>query len=210
MGSATGSIKSTSSDNSADLDRQAEQQRQQRVREGTARINDIFGSQFTDDFYNSRRQSYLDFANPQVDDQYADAQRELVYALDRTGNLDSSSRSSRMSELQQLYDTNRQAVADQALTYENDARSSVESARSDLINTLNATGDAEGAANSANSRAASLSASPSYSALTNLFSDFTSALAQQAAYDRSAAVGGYRGRYSTGLFSPSSSSVRNT
>jgi hypothetical protein len=211
MGKAVGKQPSTTN-NEAELQRQEEQQRQQRVRDGTTRIGEIFGSNFTDDFYRGRRQSYLDFATPQIEQQYADAQKALTFALDRTGTLDSSIRGSRMSDLQRLYDTHRQSVADQALSYENDARSRVEDARSGLIGTLNATGDAEGAANMALTRAAALSAPPAYNPLSNLFADFTAGLGQQAQLERAGALSGgaFRGRYNTGLFAPSSGAVRVT
>lgn len=165
---------------------------------------------FTDDFFKGRRQAYIDYATPQLEDQYGQAQKELTFALSRSGNLGSSVRGQKVGDLQKLYDTNKQKVADDALSYETQARNAVEDARSNLITTVNATGDAEGAANAALARSTALSQAPSYSPLTQLFTDFTAGLGTQLAAERSAAAGGPASRYSTGLFGPKKGSVRNS
>lgn len=189
-------------DSGAGQARADEQARQERVRTGTQRIDDIFAKQFDDPFYAKRRQGFLDYATPQLDSQYNDAQKQLVFDLARNGTLSSSIRGARMSDLQKLYDTNRQQVQDQALSYENQARNNVESARGNLVTTLNANGDAEGAASSAINRAQVLSAPDAYSPLGQLFTSFTSTLGQQAAQERAAALSGgtYKPAYNTGLF----------
>lgn len=185
----------------ANIARYDEQQRQERIRQGTERIDGLFGDQFTDQYFDGRKQSFLDYATPQLDDQFADASKALTYQLARQGLLDSSVRADKSAELQKKYDLNKQQIADQALSYSTEARNNVEKARSDLITMLNATGDAEGAANSAMARASALSQPQAFSPLTSLFADFTSALGQQAQWERNAAMGGQGGRYNTGLFS---------
>lgn len=167
----------------AEQARRDEEARQARIREGTTRINGIFEG-FGDNFFNSRKQAYIDYANPQLEDQYGKTQKELTFALDRAGLLDSSVRGQKTGELQQLYDTNKQQIADQALAYEGQTRNSIEDARGNLISTLNATGDAEGAASAALARSQALSQPTAYSPLSNLFVDFTSALGTQYALDR--------------------------
>ena len=178
-----------------------EQARQEKIREGTTRVNDIFGKNFNDGFYNSRQTAYSAFAKPQLDQQHKDAQAQLAYDLARSGTLDSSIRADKASELQRLYDTNARDVADKALAYKNQTMNSVEDARAGLIQTLNATGDAEGAANSALTRAKALSQPQAFSPLAPLFSTFTSGLAQQAALEKAASYGAAaEPRYKTGLF----------
>lgn len=186
-----------------------EQARQEKIRTGTGRINNIFDTQFTDGFFNDRRQKYLDYAKPQVDSQYKDTSRDLVYALDRGGLLDSSVRADKVAQLQKQYDLKSQEVADKALSSANTAKSQVEDARAGLITTLNSTGDAEGAANSAITRAQALSKPDAYSPLGQLFTDFTGALSTQAAIEKANALSGGAtgGRYNTGLFGPSGSAV---
>lgn len=186
-----------------------EQARQQRVRDGTERINSIFDGQFTDGFFGGRRDAFLNYAKPQVESQYGDANKQLTFALERSGLLDSTVRGEKFGELAKLYDTNMQGVADEALREESSARTAIEDARGGLISTLNATGDAEGASKAALARATALSRPEPYSPLTQLFADFTGTLGTQAALERANYYsGGATGaRYNTGLFAPSSSVV---
>lgn len=165
---------------------------------------------FDDDFYAGRRQAYLDYATPQLDEQHQKALRELTFSLDRSGLGNSSVRGQKLGELQTAYDTGRRAVSDTALNYENSARNSVESARSNLIGMLNATSDTQGAVNSALNQATILSAPEGYSPLGQMFGTFLSALGQQATNERTAALLGTKPYYNTGLFTPSSSSVKVT
>lgn len=196
----------------SNIARWEEDQRQQKVRAGTERIGGIFDGNFNDEFFKGRRDAFSAFATPQLEDQYADAQKQLVFSLDRAGTLDSSIRAEKAGELQKLYDTNKQQIADQALSHETDARNAVEGARTDLIQMLNVTGDAEGAASSALSRATALSQPQTFSPLSQLFASFTSGLGQQAAQERAAAMSGgsYVPRYNTGLFGTPTGSVKNS
>lgn len=197
--------------NEAKQARNDEQQRQAKIREGTTKVNSIFDSQFTPGYYDKQRDSYINYANPQLEDQYGNAQKELTFALTRSGLLDSSARADKEGELQQLYDLNKQKVADDALAYSTKAKTSVEDARSNLISTLNATGDAEGAASSALARAGALSQPAAYSPLTQLFTDFTAGLGTQAALEKANYYGGAaKPRYDTGLFTPNSNAVKVT
>ncbi|MGP4752406.1 hypothetical protein [Agrobacterium pusense] len=170
-------------------------------------------SGFDDAYFDGRRQAYIDYANPQLEQQYADAQKQLTFALTRGGLLDSSVRAEKTGELQKLYDVNKQKIADEALSHATQARNSVEDARSNLIATLNATGDAEGAASSAITRASALSQPAAYSPLSQLFAEFSAGLGTQAALERANAYAGSGagssqiGRYSTGLFDNAGSVV---
>lgn len=165
---------------------------------------------FNDEFFAGRRQAFLDFATPQLEDQFGNANKELTFALDRGGLLDSSVRGQKLGELQKVFDLNAQQIADQALGQENKARNDVENARADLISLLNATGDTESAVNSATARAKALSQPGEFSPLANLFSDFTSTLSTQAALERANSLSGgaIRPTFNTGLFAPSAGSVQ--
>jgi hypothetical protein len=188
--------------NEAAQARADEQARQQRIREGTEKVNTTLDSQFNDGFFGKRQQNYLDYSTPQLEDQHDKASKELTFSLARSGNLDSSVRGDKLGELQKLFDTNKQQIADKALEYKTQAQTSVEDARANLISTLNATGDAEGAASSALARSSALSAPDTYSPLGQLFTDFTAGLGTQAAQERAAAASGgsYKPTYNTGLF----------
>lgn len=187
-----------------------EQARQERIRQGTERVGSIFDSQFNDTFFDNRRKAYVDFATPQLQDQYADTQKELTFALARGGNLNSSVRGEKTADLEKRYNLANQEIQDKALSQANETRSQVEGSRSDLISMLNATGDAEGAANSAVNRATALSQPTAYSPLSQLFSDFTAGLGTQAALERANYYSGGQvgSRYNTGLFGGGRNSVK--
>jgi hypothetical protein len=184
--------------------------RQARIRAGTERVNDIFGKQFDNSFFAGRKKAFSNFATPQLSDQYAQANKQLLYSLDRSGLSDSSARGEKFGELQKLYDINQQKVADDALALEGQTRSQIEDSRANLISTLNATGDAEGAANSAITRSAALTKPAAFNPLENLFVDFTRTLGVQAAQERAQAAsdGAYRAKYDTGLFGPRGGTVK--
>jgi hypothetical protein len=191
----------------ADIARQEEAQRQATIQQGTGQINSLFDSQFTPDFFKKQADAFSAYATPQVDTNYKNAQRELTYSLARNGNLDSSTRAFQQGELQKTYDTSLTNVADQANSYANSARSNVETARANLISTLNATGDATQAANSATNQAAILAQPAAFSPIADAFAVGTNALASQAAADRAQAIAsGTVG--STGLFGSGSNSVK--
>lgn len=186
--------------NEAALARQDEAARQARIREGTKSINSTFDGQFTPEYFDKQRQNYINYASPQLEDQRAGANKEMIFALDRGGQLEGSTRANLAGELQKKYDLQQQKVRDDALGYKTNAMTNVESARGDLVSMLNATGDAEGAANSALSRASVLSQPAAYSPISNLFADFTQGLGVQAAAERSYSYGGPKPTYNTGLF----------
>jgi hypothetical protein len=190
--------------------RQQEQARQDAIRSGTQQISSLFDRQFTPDFYAGRAKSYVDYAMPQVDQQATDAAKQLTFALDRLGALDSSSRAAQEADLARRVAIQRQNITDQGQTYANTARANVEGARADLINTLNSTGDVQSAVNSANARSQVLSAVPGYSPVSTLFGDFTAALGANAAAERAFSYGaGPRPAVSTGLFGIPSGAVQN-
>lgn len=190
---------------------QQEQQRQNRIRSGAAAIDNTF-SQFNDDFYKGRRDGFLNYAKPQLDDQYADTRKQLTYWLDGRGLLDSSVRAQKEAELQKKYDLNNRSVTDQALDYENQTRNQVSEARSALVRDLQASGDASGVQQAATNRVTALSAQPTFSPLASLFGDFTNTLATQANLERGAAYSGgvVKPGFHTGLFAPDPDAVKNT
>lgn len=193
----------------ADRARAEEEARQAEIGKGMSSISDTF-SQFDPTFFGGLSDSFVDYARPQLDEQFGDAGEQLTFSLARAGALDSSSRVDRESDLRRTYDTQLQSIADQGMGYATEAERSVEDARSSLVSSLNATGDSAAASQGALSQAQILSAPPTYSPLGQMFTDFSATLEQQAALERAnAATGGaISPRFNTGLFSPSSSAVR--
>lgn len=198
--------KNSASNAAADA-RKAEEARQVRVREGTEKIDQTF-EQFDDSYFSGLGQGYVDYAQPDLEKQYADANRETVFNLARAGTLDSSIRSETMGDLNEAHQTALQGLYDKGREYETNSRNAVEDARSDLVSQLQVTGDAEGAANAALARSSALATPPAYSPIGQLFQDFTSGLSTQAAIERAEAFGSpIKSRYSTGLFGASPNAV---
>lgn len=182
----------------------AEAARQAAITQGTSSINSTFANEFTPAYFDKQAANYTAYAEPQLNDQFGDATKQLTYALDRAGNLNSSTRDFQTSQLQKLYDTDDQQIKDQAVAQEGQDKSAVQTAQQNLINSLDTSGDATGAANSATAQAAALSTPPAYSPLTNLFSDFTSQLGTAAAAAKAYAYSsGMSPSFSPALFAPS-------
>ena len=167
----------------AERQRQEEEARQARIREGKTNIENTFKG-FDDDFYDTRRTSYLDYANPQLEDQFKDATRDLTLALARSGLLNSSAKARRFGDLQKQYDTQARAIADKATNYSNQARSAVGSAKDDLLRQNQSLADPTLAASSAQNRAENLSQLPTFSPLGMLFAGVTEGIATQADLER--------------------------
>lgn len=165
---------------------------------------------FGDAFFDGQRDRYINYAMPQVEEQKTAADKDLLFAMDRSGNTESSARADLSGELEKRAGLQRQKVRDDGMNFSTQARNNVESSRNDLIAMLNATGDAEGAANSAMARATALSQPAAYSPVGNLFADFTGALGTQAAAERAYAYGGPRPTYNTGMFAPRTGAVSVT
>ncbi|CAB4120908.1 hypothetical protein UFOVP4_5 [uncultured Caudovirales phage] len=156
---------------------------------------------FNEDFYNKRKQAYVDYATPQLDRQYGNAKDQTVYALDRSGLLSSSAGIKKNADLTDTFDQARIGIANKGLDVANQARSDVEAARSNLVNQLNATGDDQAAAAGAVRNAAALNAPQGMSPVGQLFSDFTNTLAgigSNARNDYSGLSGNIRSLFNSG------------
>lgn len=183
-------------DNSAELARQREEERQARIDEGRGEIDEAF-KPFDDTYFSGVEKTYSDYYTPQIDDQYADARKKLVLALSRTGNLNAGAGAQQLGSLKQKYDTQSTAYANQARDQANEYRGKIENEKSDLYAQNRSAADPAAIAVDAASRAGTLSTAPSASPIGALFSDVLSNIATGIAAERQ----GYRG-LNTGLFSP--------
>lgn len=152
----------------ADEARATEEARQGRIRAGMDAIDQQFAG-FDEPFYDARRQAYLNFAMPQFGEQETAARRELAFALDRAGLTNSSAAADKQKELELSVGRQRQAIAGQADDLVTQARGDVANARTQLVNTLNATADPANAMTLASTRRAELATTPSFSPIGQLF-----------------------------------------
>jgi hypothetical protein len=157
-------------DDYAKEQRAAEQARQARIAFGKRQIDDQF-SKFDEPFYNKQSQAYLDYAAPQIDRQYNDANRGLVFALARQGIGQSTEGNRRFGNLLQDQQLAQQGMVDKSRDVATGARKSVEDTRSNLIADLYATADPAAAAKGALSRAQYLMQPQGFSPVGQLFSN---------------------------------------
>jgi len=162
--------------------------RQARIREGMGRIDQSFKG-FDESFYKGRESAYLNYANPQLDQQFKQQQNSLAYNLARAGLTASSEAARNAGELQRQFNLARSTVAGEAKNQSNQARQQVEQNRSELVNQLNATGDTQLAANASLTRANNLAQTPGFSPLGQIFQNTTGLLgnaAQASMWDKNA------------------------
>lgn len=181
--------------------------RQARIKAGMSRIDEIFGK-FGDDYYARQAKAYSDYATPQLDRSYGLAKDNMIYALDRSGILQSSAAINKNKELTNEFDQSRLDIANKAQDTANQARQNVESVRGNIVNQLNATGDDAAAAAAAVRQATALNQpQTAYSPLTNLFASFSNGLQAIGSNSRNN-YGGFFGGSGSGLFANSGGSSR--
>ena len=105
--------------------RQDEIDRQNRIKAGMSRIDQIFKG-FDDAYYKKQGDAYSAYATPQLDRSYRDAKDNMIYALDRSGILSSSAAIKKNADLTNEFDQNRLDIANKAQTVANDARAPME------------------------------------------------------------------------------------
>ena len=181
--------------------RAEEEARQGRIRKGRKNIDEAFAG-FDDKFFADREKSYLDYATPQLDDQFEDAVSDLTLALARSNLLNSSARARKFADLQKDYGLKARNIADKAREYGSGARKSIEATKADLQSQNMSLADPALIAQNAANRALAMTELPTYSPLGALFVGVTEGLATQADLERR-----NKSRYDlSGLFGSSDSS----
>ncbi len=171
-------IFSTPKDNSAELAREAEAQRQTRITQGTGSINSAFAG-FDDSFFSGIENDANAFFNPQIDRQFDNTREGLIKNLARSGNLNASTGARQLADLDSAGQEQRATFANRARGIATGVRTDVEGNRANLLASLQASADPAAAAATANAQAASLSAPQQFSAIGDLFSNFGNIAATQ-------------------------------
>jgi len=187
-------------DGGAAQQRKDEEERQARIRDGNKNIDNAF-LKFDDDFYNTQTQNYLDYATPQLTDQFNEASKKLTLSLANAGLLNSSVAAQKRAKLDKDRGLNERQVADKGNEYSLKSRQGIDAARSDLQNQNMSLANPSLIAQNAANRAKTLNQLPAYSPLLELFADATEGLSTQASLERRG-----QNKYDTGLFSPKSTS----
>jgi len=155
-----------------------EAERQAKVDAGLANIEDVF-SQYDQDFYDQTSDAYMDYAQPQLEDQYAEGLKQLQYALARGGRFNSSTEVDRKAGAAEDLAFQQQELASKALQAATGQQQAVADAKEKMIrlNEVNANPDL--AASLSNSQAGLLNQPPKFDPLINVFGKITEGLAQR-------------------------------
>lgn len=187
-------------DTGADDARAEEEARQKRIRDSRASIDTIFDT-YDEDFYDRQRNAYLNYATPQVEDQFGDAMRELTFALSRSGKLDSALAARREAKAQKMKDQAMINVNKQGDDLVYTMKGNMEKARGDLYDQASSLADVDAARTLAISNFDTTSKPPIYNPVTDLFVKVTEGMATQADLERR-----QKSRNDSGLFTTSDSS----
>ena len=187
-------------DNGAEEAREAEEERQAETIRQQDAINKVFNT-YDDDFYTTQRQNYLDYANPQIEEQFTDAMDELRFALARQGISRSSVAADRKKKAQKALDREQTAANLRGKKFSDDIKVKIEQARGTTLDDAGSLADADAAAALATTSAAANAAPPAYEPLYDIFRDITKGLSTQADLERRRSA-----RYDSGLFATNNSS----
>ena len=165
----------------------AEEARQAEIERGRMRIDQQFAG-FNDDFYRNRERAFLDNGMPQLERQFGDARRNLIYALADAGTIRSSTAADRLGDLETQYGENKLRMADEARAYANQVRGQIADARGGLMQNLFAAGDATMAGTEAANRAQVLAAQPTFSPIAQAFQNVGAGIGAARAGREAAAV----------------------
>ena len=126
---------------------------------------------FQPDFYKGREKAYLDYAMPELGEQYRTNRDAILYGLANRGLLRGSVQKRASSDLERATGKGRQTIAESAINQSNQLRQSVEQARQNAIQQLYTSSNPSQALQSAISSAGSLRTPNAIAPLTDMFSN---------------------------------------
>ena len=158
--------------------RAEEEARQGRITEGKAAIDAAMAG-YDDDFYAGQAQNYIDYATPQIEDQYTDAMGSLIRALSRSCMSQRSLAAKRKADLQEKLNNAQVDAARQGEAFANDTRSALAGVKNSLISQNQSLADPTLIASMAANQSNAASQLPSYNPVAQIFADATAGLATQ-------------------------------
>jgi len=156
-----------------------EEARQGRITQGKENIDAAFAG-YGDDFYSGIASDYMNYATPQIEDQYTDAMKNLRIALARSNQLQSSERLDRENDLKKRLAAQEVAAARKGQGMADTMRSNLANIKSNLLTQNASLADPTLIASTAANQIMANTQVPEYNPLTNLFANATEGLATQA------------------------------
>ena len=155
-----------------------EEARQGRITAGKAAIDSAMAG-YDDNFYASQAQNYVDYATPQIEDQYTDAMGGLIRALSRSGLSQSSVAAKRKADLKEKLNNAQVDAARQGEAFANDTRTALAGVKNNLLSQNQSLADPTLIASMAANQSNAASQLPSYNPVAQIFADATAGLATQ-------------------------------
>lgn len=156
-------------DNSGQIAAEQEAKRQATVQQDTGLVNDAFTKSFTPDYYNNITNSYENYYNPQLDQQYQNTLNSLTSQLGQQGILQSTEGNRQLGLLKQSYDTQKQTVANNAANAAASAKQNVASQQNTLLSQANQASDPTALASQTAASVGSINTQPTFSPLGSVF-----------------------------------------
>lgn len=164
--------------------RAEEQARQERIREGTAKTRNDFAHTFDKKYYDDLVQKVKNFYTPEATKQFEAARLAMESGLMRAGLFDSYAAAKKEKEATTAQLDAATAVEQRALGMKNQRVQDVEFAQNNVLNQLNATGDAGAAFANASSAIKANYDAPALPMLGQVVTDLSAGLATQADMER--------------------------
>lgn len=133
---------------------------------------------FQPSFFDQRAQDYINYAMPQLSEQYNVAKNQMGYGLANRGLLGSSAAGTQASQLQRSKDRSARQISDAGTAQAQQLRREVEQARQNALSQLYATADPANAGYSAIQSAAGFMQPTGFPAIGNMFADFANSYYQ--------------------------------
>lgn len=178
-----------------------EEARRQRQLQATASVNDAFKG-FDDNYFSSIADEFMKFQTPLFEEQLTKARRDLPL---RFASTDNSDYQRTLAELERDSLREQANLRDQATTFANQQRQSVEQNRADLLGQATSAGDVAASASQAAARAAALAKPPAFSPIADLFQKYTANAANQMTWNANQPQ---NNRAPALTFNPNSNAVR--
>tara|TARA_B100001287_G_scaffold107686_1_gene90691 strand:- start:5370 stop:5990 length:621 start_codon:yes stop_codon:yes gene_type:complete len=153
--------------------------RQARITEGKENIEKAFAG-FDDKFYNDRAADYMEYAQPQIDDQYKQAMKDLRIALARSGQLVGSERIDRENDLLKKFQLAEVEAARKGQSLADTTRTNLANIKGNLLSQNASLADPTLIAAQAQNQIMANTQVPEYSPIGNIFANVTEGLATQA------------------------------
>lgn len=148
-----------------------EEQRKQAVQSGTYKINQAFAG-FDPAFYKQRQQDYVNYAMPQLSQQYQTNKNQVGFGLANRGIMGGSSANKQFGDLNVANAQAQQGIADLGITQSQQLQQQVEGQRNQLLGQLYQTADPAGAGQGATQAAAGFAVPNTWQPLANQFQNF--------------------------------------